>query len=72
MTLAEYMKANDLDDEAFAKLLRDAGRPVDRATVTKWRRGVHTPRPPFMRAIIDATGQEVGASDLLAKQREAA
>jgi len=72
MTLAEYLKINGIDDARFAQLLTRAGRSVDRATVTKWRLGNHTPRPPYMRAIIRVTKGEVGADDLLIKNGEAA
>jgi len=72
MTLAEYLKLKSLDDAAFANLLAGAGRPVDRATVTKWRLGHHTPRPPFMRAIIQVTDGKVGAADLLSENGKAA
>ena len=72
MLLSIWMARKGYDDASFAQLLTEWGQPVDRASVSRWRRGVNTPRPPQMRAIIEATKGQVGAADLLVPNGKAA
>jgi hypothetical protein len=65
MTLAEFMQLKKLDDERFAALLRGAGHPVDRATVYRWRNGIHAPRQKSLRAIMVVTRGKVTANDFV-------
>ena len=68
MMLIDWMQAKGLTDEQVARLLTAAGRPTSRSTVTRWRLGERTPRPPFMRALVDLTQGRVKANDLLATE----
>lgn len=67
MTLAEYMAANGLDDEAM-------GGKIDksRVTVSRYRRGLEIPGSETVKQIVEATAGVVTANELLGIQVEAA
>lgn len=67
MTLAEYMAANGLDDEAMAEKLSKS-----RVTVSRYRRGLEIPGSETIKQIVEATGGDVTANELLGIQVEAA
>lgn len=62
MTLAEFMKERDLDDEAMAALIGKASAHA----VKKWKYGERIPRPDALARISHATGGLVGPADFYA------
>jgi len=60
MDLATYMTANDLDDAAMAAKI---GR--SRVAVSRYRRKLEIPSPGTIRMIVEVSGGEVTANELL-------
>lgn len=58
MTLSEYMRNSQLDDEAMASLLGCSA-----GAVKKWRYGERVPRPDQLKRIAEVTGHQVTAND---------
>lgn len=67
MTLAEYMAANGLDDDAMAEKIDKA-----RVTVSRYRRGLEIPGTETVKKIVEVTAGVVTANELLGIQVEAA
>lgn len=67
MTLAEYMAANGLDDEAMGKKIKKS-----RVTVSRYRRAIETPSSETVVDIVEATDGAVTANELLGIGTEAA
>lgn len=65
MTLAEYMKRNDLDEYEFAKLLQKKFPNNSRTyfAIRKWRNGTREPDWRMMRQIETLTGGKVKQED---------
>lgn len=63
MKLIDYMKDKGLTDAAFG-----AKVGVDRATVSRWRRGVFRPDWDIIEKIEEATGGMVTAKDFVKPQ----
>jgi hypothetical protein len=59
MKLDEYLRTNNLDDEAFAALIGDHSAHA----VKKWRYGERTPRADAMRKIHEVTNGCVTPTD---------
>lgn len=68
MKLADYMKANSLDDAAMAQRIGDCTE----FAVKKWKYGERTPRPEQMTKIKAATAGEVSADDFMPAENGAA
>lgn len=69
MQLDAYLRANDLTDEAFAKLL---GPGVSAWAVRKWRYGQRIPRLAQQKRIREVTDGKVTANDLIAAAEDCA
>jgi DNA-binding transcriptional regulator YiaG len=63
MQLDAYLRANDLTDEDFAKIL---GPGVSAWAVRKWRYGQRIPRLAQQLRIREVTKNKVTANDLIA------
>lgn len=61
MTLAEYLRSNDLSNATFAEQIG-----VDRATVGRWVDGISLPRKGHRRVIAEVTNGAVTAADFVA------
>jgi len=62
MKLSAYLKAHDLDDEAFARKSEGA---FSAEAVRKWRFGVRMPRPRMLLLISKLTDGKVTANDFV-------
>jgi hypothetical protein len=67
MKLDEYLRTNNLDDEAFAAIMGDHSAHA----VKKWRYGERTPRADAMRKIQEVTGGQVGPADFFGLPEDA-
>lgn len=65
MTLAEFMQAAELDDEALAAKI---GR--SRVSVSRYRRGLETPSTPVIVQIVELSDGRVTANELLGIHNE--
>lgn len=61
MTLDEYMKQNELTDDAMAKRLG-----VSRSAVTQYRNGDRMPKPEILIRLLNITKEDVTVEDMLA------
>lgn len=60
MQLSEWMKRENIDDEGFgAKIGRN------RVSVSRYRRGKEPPSAETLKRIVEATGGEVSANEVL-------
>ena len=60
MTLNEYMKNNQINDQ---KLADKVG--VSRSAITQYRLGDRMPRPEILVRLVEATDNQVGPIDLV-------
>ena len=67
MKLQTYMRENEIDAAAMAEKIGNCSAKA----VENWMYGDRFPRPNHLRAIAEATGGQVTASDFL-EQEEAA
>lgn len=58
MKLSDYLESRQLDDTAFAQLVK-----VDRSTIYRVRTGNHKPSPALMESIAKETGGLVLPND---------
>lgn len=63
MQLEEFMSSEGLDDESMAALVRKAGAPCDRSTISRLRRGKVWLSRQMAIALRKATGDRVTAND---------
>lgn len=64
MDLATYRKQQGVSQEAFAKLLTDAGSPATQGLVSHWEAGSVLVPPERWRFVEDVTGGAVSRHDL--------
>ena len=61
MTLDQYMKANEITDDAMGKRLG-----VSRSAVTLYRNGDRMPKPEILIRLLNITKEDVTVEDMLA------
>jgi hypothetical protein len=67
MKLADYLRQESLDDDAFASLSEGV---FSAEAVRKWRFGVRMPRQKQLEKIVELTSGAVTANDLFAARRD--
>lgn len=60
MQLSDWMTQKKIDDDAMAALINKS-----RVSVSRYRRGIETPGTDTLRRIVEVTGGEVSANDML-------
>jgi predicted transcriptional regulator len=66
MQLAEFMQAKSLSDEDVAAMIRR-----NRASVSRYRRGLETPSPGIIKKLVEISGGLVTANELLGIEQAA-
>lgn len=65
MKLADYMTANDLDDDAMAAKIRTRKVRCDRTQISRYRRGRRRPDWDVLERLAEVTGHKVTANDFM-------